>query len=649
MNVITGKKPLVSMKGFNGLFARGAFDACPMDHLTDCYNCIFPGKDQVSIRENFTVQNDIVGATIISFAIVTLASGAALLTLNSTGNLVDETHNILLGGPFAADDFTALSIFGRAYISLRLKGKALVGGVLYYYDGVSLKVAGGAAPAGAVTLAQPNAGTVDPGTHAVWQSYITATGFLTPLSPSAAIVSTGANTISISNIALGPVGTLGRVLFISRANELEPFFIPNGQINDNVTTTFEYTGFDTSLIVSADYLNNILSSIPGCAALKFYKGRLVLIGRTGSPDSILVSDQNSPETFNLVNNVVNLPVDYGINTSSGGMIIRSVLYVTKPNGTYSVQDNGGHPNTWGVDIVDSGIGAFDVGLSVFASSMSAQDVLDSCLVVNKRGVVLFNGAYSDVPLTYKIQSIWDLVDANYFYKVQIAHDIWNKRVYIAVPLDPAGTYGGLITRSASNTNNILLMMDYSEGLNPGSVKWSVWTYNGVSFTKIAVENFTLNYTDATMIYQLAFCSGGTLIYKLNPPTLVLPELPDLGHAGAKTAIQQYIITAPIRIGGITTFSMLNFQLNNGNGAMKPSLYDQNRNTGPIDYRVFTLNTYALSMELQRLINMQTEGIQVQLSCSLTNPAGFQSHFWLTGLEIYGTVMYSMRPALVEST
>lgn len=644
MNVITNKEPTAKIRGFNGLWSRGSDITCPADHLTDCYNSIFLGPNQVSIRENFTVQNDIPGDTIISFAIAILASGAGLLTLNSTGNIVDETHAILLGGPFTgADDFTVLNIFGRTYISLKQKGKAYPGGSLYYYDGVSLKLAAGTAPIAAVTLTQPNAGTVDAGVHTVAVSFVTATGFLTGFSPTVAITSTGAKTISISNIPLGPVGTIARVLSITKANESEMFFIPGGQINDNITTTFEYTNFDSSLINSSDYLNNILATINSVAALKFYKGRMVLIGRDGSPDNILVSDISSPETFNLVNNIINLPVDFGIATASGGLIIRDVLYITKPNSTYSVQDNLGNPNTWGVSITDSGIGAYDAGLSVFASSMSAQDVFDSSLVVNKRGLMFFNGAYADIPLTYKIQGIWDLLNADLFYKVQIAHDTWYKRVYIAVPLNPASTYGARIT--STTNNNLILMMDYQDGMNPQAVKWSVWTY-GSDIKKISVENFTLNYTDATMIYQFAMCQGGPIIWKLNPPPSGSPA-PDLAHAGAKTSINQYIITAPVMPGGINTFTALDLTIN-GYGALVPSLYDKNRVIGPLNQRTFKLDSYSSSINLQRLINLQTEGMQTQLKADQSLPAGNQGFFTVEGIDVYSNRVFNMRPALVET-
>src|SRR4051812_38593475 len=130
MNVSTGKAPLAKLRGFNGLWSRGSDTSCPADHLTDCNNCSFPGPGQVSIRTNFSIQSDIATRTIISFAIATLAGGPILLTLNSTGQLYNETAATLLGTYAGADDFLCLSVYGRCYISLKTKGKAYAGGRL---------------------------------------------------------------------------------------------------------------------------------------------------------------------------------------------------------------------------------------------------------------------------------------------------------------------------------------------------------------------------------------------------------------------------------------------------------------------------------------------------------------------------------------
>lgn len=636
--------PLVKFKGFNGVWSRGADANCPEDHLTDCYNCTFPGPGQVSIREAFGVQNDIPGRTILSFAVVQLAIGPALLTLNNDGTLYDETHETLLGTFTGADDFVVLSVYGRAFISLKTKQKAYSGGYLYYYDGVTFGQTGWEAPATQATLTQPNAGTTEAGVHVITVCFISPTGYLSSPGPAATINSDGSHTITITNIPTGPAGTTGRVLLASKADQSELFFVPGGTINDNTTTTFEYDKHDASLVVSADYLNNLLYPIPSCAAIKFYRGRLVLIGRDTYPDSILVSNQNDPETFNLVNNVFTIPPEYGANTSAGGMVIRDILYITKPNATYSVVDNGGEPGTWTVSIIDSAIGAFDCAISVFASSMSAQDTLDSCIIANKRGVLFFGGTYPDTPLTYKIESIWQKINQNVLHKIQVAHDVWAKRVYLAVPLAPAASFGDRITADPGGENNLILLMDYQEGLTPQKVRWSVWTPEGAPYTKISVENFLLNYSSQPIIYQLAISGGGTCIYKLTN----LIGTPDVGHLSALTAINQYIITPPIFPGGITVFNGLMIHFAAGNKAVTPSLTNSSRNLAFLNQRSFALNTYDPAVDLFRGINFQDFGLQVMLKCSSDTSSNTQSYFHLHGLDIYGKIMYPFAPALSQT-
>lgn len=645
--------PKAKFRKFNGMWSRGAASNCPPDHLTDCYNCIFPGDGQVAIRENFTVQNDFtsLGRAILSYKVASLASGAVLLTLDNSGVLRNETAGTILATQAGADDFDCLCIFGRAYITFKQYGRGF-GPSTFWYNGTTWAQTGWSVPGAGVTLTQPNAGVVDAGVHQVYVSFISPTGYISQPSPVASITSDGAHTISISAIPTGPAGTTGRILFMTPANQTATFFIPGGTIGNNTTTTFEYTGNDSALIASSDYLFDILSVLPACAALKFYNGRMVLIGRTTFPDSILVSNVSDPETINLVNNVVTLPVDQGVNTATGGLIIRKVLYITKPNSTYIVQDNGGQPGTWFVDIADSGLGAYDVGISNFASSMSAQDTLDSALVVNKRGLLFFNGTYSDPPLTYKIESIWMRMFSDTFYKCQIAHDVWNKRVYIAAPLS-YGSHGADLT--ATTTNNVLLMMDYTEGLTPQAVKWSVWTSAFTPFNKIAVENFTLAYTGLSMIYQLCFATGGAVLYKLNPPNTIFPGAPDTGASGAKTNIDQYIITAAAGDTGVSVFTLIQMIFGGalafqpgGWGTCKIKLYYANKLGSVTTITGFLLNNYISGIQLQRGINFTAERMHVEIAADTSMPSGNQGYFWLNGLDIYGNTMFLVRPSLVEN-
>lgn len=638
MNIATNQKPIEKIKGFNGLYSRGNTNTTPLDHLTTCVNCSFPGNDQISVRERFTIQNELPGREILSFFIYTTSIGAGLLTLNANGDFWDETHAVLLHNIPNAEDFCALNAFGRTYISFKRHGQAMPGEWTYFFDGVTFRRISYPAYTFPIVLSTGPAGQVDTGTHFVGISFITDTGALSPVIQVAGITVDGTQTIK-GNLPIGGAGVVGRQILISKANEEELFFGP--AINNNVDVDFEYNDFDTSLIVSADYLKDTLEVVPSCAAIKLYKGRLVLIGQRESPNEILISRSLEPESFDIINGTLHLPFNYGLNVASGGLIIRDVLYITKPDGTYSTQDNGDEPGTWPVQVTDSGLGAYDNGISLFASDTSAQDVLDSSLLVHKRGLVFFNGAFADIPLTWKIESIWQKMHQDSFYKICIAHDYWAKRVYISVPLTLSGSdvFTGEELVPGDNCD-VILMMDYSHSLSPQTVKWSVWLIiEHANFKKISMEDFTLDYGSPMKIYQLAVCNGSQTIWKIiaNRPNEIQED--DITLAGEKEPIFQIAIIPPVIPNGITTFTMLNLEVG-GDNFLSLRLYSKNKKFFK-DLKGFDLGFYSLqnnNFELQRLINFQDEGMQVKL---------YGNGFNLTRLDIYGTVMFAMRPALLE--
>lgn len=591
MNVTSGQNPLGTIKGFKGLHMRGAFESCPPDHLVACNNCVFPGPDQVSIREPVTISSTALGRQIVSYFIANVAGGARLLVLDISGDLYDvtaTTHLIFFGA--GTDDIACLNIFGRTYISPKIKGFP-VSNFVYVYDGTTFRIAAGAGPITTLTLAQVNPGNVSIGVHGVSVSYLSPTGYLTNPNPNiATITSTGSNDIEITGIPIysgsSDAANWKRVILVTQANQTELFFLPGGTINDNTTTTLNINFFDTSLISSADYLFNLYSGIPAGSALRFYNGRMVVIGNVSAPDNILVSRVSDPESFDKILGVVSLPRDYGLNTTKTAVIILGVLYPMKPNGTYSTQDNGGDPSTWPVYLIDSALGAWDNGVSLFSSSSSSQDVFDSSFIATRRGLMLFQaGTYQPVPFSKKIEGLWNLIDPNRFDRIQVAQDVWLKRVYVAVTLNVRPpNFLAPINSDSDQFIFVILMMDYQEGLNPDTVKWSTWTSGLLDLDtvdgllKMTFENFTLAYAPGTLpIYQLSFCVGDANIYKiiiLNPqrsPTYNFTYIPDL----AGIPINQFIVTPPsiINSDGVFSFTMFNLDVI-GHGNLQLALFDR---------------------------------------------------------------------------
>jgi hypothetical protein len=580
----------IDIAGFNGLWSRGTGETCPLDHLQVCQNCTFPGRDQVSIREpvTFSSANLVPTSTLISFAVVQLATEPILITLDAAGNLVDATNSRLLAATLSGvDDFIAFAIYGRVYISYKYHGKALASGNLYYYELLPTSpyyrftFAGTSAPGSAPTAAQGSTGVVSAGVHQVAVSFQTETGYLSPPSPIGTVTSDGSHTVALSAIPIPvPANVVYTVLLMSLANQTELFFVPGGTIAAGTTTAIINVA-DTALLTSADYLNDILTLLPSCSAIRLYNGRLVLIGPDGQPDNVLVSNQLAPETINQDTGIVNLPVDYGVNTTNTAAIIRDVLYCMKPNGTFAVQDNGGDPSTWSVTLVDSGLGTYDTGMSLFSSSASAQDILEQVIIVHQRGLLLFNGSYLDPPLTYKIESLWQTIDYTKLYKVQIAHDPYLKRIYVIIP--------------TTGIDSLFLMGDYTEGLAASSIKWSTWAFGWVAnsaITKLTIENFAANYTSGN-IWQIAFCCGDHNTYKIVPPasTAQAPLYGDLQAAPSTYAINQIIQTANVGPGfGMTLFSMLNLGVS-GIGPLTITLLSKRKdvNFNPVGFNLTAYN------------------------------------------------------------
>jgi hypothetical protein len=609
MNVNTNLTP-INAKPFKGLWFRGAPgtgspNTVPPDHLSDCFNCIFPGQGQIDIREPITQSSTTTGGT-ISFSTANVLGGSVLLTLESgNGKFHDETHATLLStvsgtGPVYPDDFVTLDIFGRVYISFLYQGRALPGGIVwvYYYSALrtnyvfeAAAVSSGATGPLILTLTQVGGGVVTAGSHQVEVVYLSERGYYSQPGGAAVINSTGVNDIEVAFTTTVPGDVQYIVLIMTPANLQTTYFVPGAVFNAvagphlyNLTINSP----DSALITSSDYLFNLVGNVSGGTSLIFYKGRMCIVGKDSSPDDLLTSDLGLPEQFNIVNNIVHFPADYGINNCSGAMNIRDILYVTKPNGTYATQDNGATPSTWPVTIIDSGIGAYSTGISLFESSMSGQDVLDSAFVANQRGLMLFDGSYGSVPLTYKVEAVWQAVNTTYFYKIQVTHDIWKKRIYIAMPL----SISGMQTFLPLVYNGIILMGDYQDGLNAKDIKWSVWSSSTPpQYSKIKMENFTATYTGTpVIIYQLAFCTGSAnIIYKI----VAAAGLPD---AGPFTIIQ-YITTGPITPdeGQIFTYTMLDLSLQ-GVGTVSLSYFNRFRKS-VTSIGAFNLSLYAYTLNI----------------------------------------------------
>lgn len=715
MNVITGLEPKV-IQGFKGLWSRGSLLNVPEDHFSVCQNCIFPGQNLVGIREPLKVLDSVTvgsGEHVISaapYAIIPVGGGTQytdFLYLTDAGNLIDGRTNTILGnftGGFAnPDDMSCINLFGRIFISLKARGIAWENAntndsSIHYYDGTNFANIAGPGPSTDLTLAQTSVGIVTAGVHFVAVSYIYKYGYISPPDPVPAnINSDGIHAIDISAIPISsnPL-VVGRQLLITAANGSEYFLMPGGTINNNTTTTFTYNEDDTALIESADFLFNVLTSVPNGSALKFYHGRLAVIGPHGVENNVLFSNQLQPEDFDVVNGIVQLPLDFQAMDPNTAVIINDTFYILKPNGTYAVQDNGGNPATWNVTSIDAGLGGWDTGVTSFGGNYT--DILDNCLVASPRGLIMFTGSYQDTPLSFKIDATWKSINPKNFYLIQVAHDIWQKRVYIAFP-----SFG-------SNVNDTVAMMDYQEGLNPKDVKWSMWRFSGHAkvtrmyqgvylITGSGAQNISnqLNviFGDSNdlltlnTIYDAAMSKDENLIsITQEVDTAALSLKPGLVHSFLMMRLsllfnQNLILQGfnldksinydilgfsnnPIAIGGWvanTTAMLGSFILSGGHyqqvvqGGMTGSVIPAFNTSGGTtnDNKAIWMDTgivapliynYYEGEELERLLNITTERLIIKFANDITQST---SWFQLNRIDLYGQPMWNMRSALTQAS
>jgi hypothetical protein len=648
----TASKPIASIKKFNGYYSRSgltSFDDVPMDHLSGCYNCSFIG-DFVGPRPGFSVlctlthncSSFFVYSSAVKAATATSSTYPCIYMDNITGILYDGSNNTALIAFTGATGFVAIEAFGRVYFSPTVNGIAQASQLTYYWDGIYVHTlaAGTFSGPGAPAVAQVNSGIVSAGVHYVAVSYQYADGYLSPPSPigplEGYINSTGSNDIEVSSISIGGFGVVARVLLMTQANQKTLFFVPGGTINNNTTTTATINIADTALIASADYLNDILTQIPSCSSIRFYNGRMIFIGPSNvssgigagiGPYNVLCSDVGIYDSVNIVTGIINIPRDGTSNPPNTGLVISNILYILKPFGTYSIQDNFNDPDTWNITIVDSALGGYDTSISIFSSGLSGQDVLDTSFVVSPRGLILFNGGYSDPPLSWKIESYWDYLNTtlqsmsplgNPWSGVTIINDIVNKYLVIIIP--------GAKT----------LVMDYSSGLSYQSAKWTIWLWPS-PFGSLSSGTVAL---DQNGNYLSIFCKGtsttsDTHLYKLVPGQAfdITSSFPIL-----------QIVESPLfyaEEGAQTCFNGIRLRVS-GSGNL--NLFIQNEDVTTNTFvRSFNLTDYS-AQDLYTGINFTNEKMMLALWGDPTTTGIFT----LKRIDIFGNVRWRVRPSLTQA-
>jgi len=609
---------------FGGIYSRGTYnDNVPGDHFIDSRNTITTGSNEIRTRTGFDVSITIPNLRRIR-RYTREGEATRIIALDSAGNLFDTSVSLLtpiLSIP-AMLDFALVVAYNRAYISPNNRVTGLPSEFVYVYEGSgSCRRAAGRAPTAGFNVAiSANAGHIEAGTHIFSWAFETVSGFVTHPSEGQAKVFDGLHQADFTAIPIGPAGTVARRLVASRAIQTfngdlegyEMFFVPNGRISDNSTTTLSGVDFyDADLQSSADYTYDQLEEIPACLFLGAYGERIVYGAEAANRSMIRLSNPTEPESVNELAGFIVLDP----NETEGlkaCVEFRRNLYVTKgnPGKTYATTDNTFDPSTWDAPAIDGGIGADYNGISTFISPHSEAAAI-AFFSADHSGLFMFDGAYRDIPLTYKIQSLWDRINKANFNKLDIVINTKEKLFYILAPLDTA------------TTPNTLFVGDYSEGLDSKNIIWHWWTFTNISPASILLD---IDFLTKQTHLKIAGYAGN--VYVDNHA--IYNDNGDFYESYIKSAL------ASLLSGYVHHCCGVRLRVK-GSGQLLLNLF------GEDDVLVQTLKTHSLSAapgrEFMFGANFVNEKCALKLRC-----AGINEHFELYNAILFMQAVWATRPA-----
>lgn len=470
----------ISIRQFNGLWDRGQDDTVPKDHFIDILNMIWDGDD-VTTRDGSVL--DVAKATIDRVHEYKIQGQASRLLILSGANIYDTADlSTSILGPASSGvtfsgmtDFSMCVFYNRAYITPHNRVEGMAGQSVYVYNGSGVaRLAAGVKPSGSITAALSGSGNIEKGVHYFAVVYETASGHYTVPGPDTfsefdVTVSTG-----VSVVLTPPYSTAAvkRHIVSTRAIATESntgnqggysyYFIPNATITGGSgSTTITVSFYDAELLDSADYLFNQLATIPACVNLVPFNGRMVTMGEDGGESFIRVSKAGQPESFDSISGYIKVGTEESDSIRTA-FEFREILYVAKPNRFYAIADNGLVPGSWIPIPIDKGTGSTVYGVGTVLDTPGTH--MNYSVIATKQGLSLFDGTFAPLELSHKIESLWKRINKSAFDHVQTVLDTVNKIVYVAVPLD-----------SATKPSHILVG-DYSRGMEPFRVRWSVWTF-----------------------------------------------------------------------------------------------------------------------------------------------------------------------------
>ena len=607
-----------SVDSFNGLYARGVPDEVPKDHLSIASNVIFDRKGEVSTRYG-TAKCYSVGWTIKRFFLSTINAVLLPITLDTNGNIYAGKNTTPIFSNTAIIDFVGINMFNKTFI-LPICSHSGTGLTMKIYNGTYWRNSQGVAPGVAPTVANATTtGNVSIGEHQFAFSFIYDSGFTTPPSPLASVNAPGGKAILVNYLPTGGTGVVARQIFATQANLNVLYYVADGLVSDNTTTTLTIDFYDTDLIDSADSLNDLLTSIPAAISyggLDQYNGRMVVLGTNN--DLVLVSDSGDAESFNSVTGYIQVPSQNDGNVVGSTFQINNLLYFTKV-GIWQTSDNGNDPSTWSLSLIDGGTGAFMYGVSSITATQGHLSTSESVLLADLEGLFVFNGVVIRPSLTWKIKDLWEsTVNLNNISQVSLFINPFETQIYVALP---GASY--------------LLVADYSDGLDPTNIKWAQWTFpHNLQSVSVA----TMLDDDSEFGYYLRFSlSGQNGLYKYHSGIK--------GDLAASASSVGSNITTTVATGCLTfnegsvnVFTAIRSRITSNSTTavtVTPSY-------GGEDPTYVSVPTWSVaqgpSLDYFRQINFMNEKISIQVTCSDTNGG-----ITIKRIDVFGKPWFFARP------
>ena len=489
---------------FNGLWARGDDESVPADHFIQADNIQyfhsgFETRDGLDKYQSIGIPL----GKIQRIYNYTMQTGQSILILTEGGNIYHMIGTNVIHGPILTiptmEDFGFVAYTGRAYITpfktyvdsqginyeLGIKNEFVY---VYKGDGTPARKAAGKPPSAPGVPLVASLGTAstgpatDAGLHLIAVVYETDTGYFTAPGPEvfASLDFTGAHKILVSNIPVSSdawikkrhlVSTKWIPEFNGDQNGYQFFFIPEGNIDNNVDTTKEVHYFDADLLEDASHLIDNFAEIPAGVNLTIYHSRMVIVGEFGTDETLKdlpvgVTDNRSlarlsaagePEAISKIDGLIVVPLDGDPLTNA--QEIRDILYLFKKTRTYAYSDDGNEPGEWREEATDQAMGTTVHGIVTFLDAGGIS--VDYLVVADVSGLSLFNGTYARPELSWKIENIWNGIDKNAFRFIQIVSDVHTRRLWITLP-EP--------------NRHILLYADYGNGLDSKNIRWARWIF-----------------------------------------------------------------------------------------------------------------------------------------------------------------------------